>query len=214
MNGQRHGISKSPNFQTIAMSPIEQHTSSYLIVGLGNIGREYADTRHNAGFMVVDEVARQAGATWSLLKMAYYTEFRLRGRNLRMIKPTTFMNLSGKAVSYWMQQLKVPLEDVLVVVDEIAIPFGSIRLKPKGSAGGHNGLKSVEAACGGRDYPRLRFGIGDAFPKGRQVDYVLAPFDPDEQKELPALLDHAAKMVQSFVQVGLELTMTNLQVKN
>jgi len=186
--------------------------SPYLIVGLGNIGREYADTRHNAGFMVVDDAARQAGATWSLLKLAYYTEFKLRGRNVYMIKPTTFMNLSGKAVRYWMQQLRVPLENVLVVADEIAIPFGSIRLKPKGSAGGHNGLKSVEDCCGGQHYPRLRFGIGDAFPKGRQVDYVLAPFDQDEQQDLPALVDHAAKMVQSFVGIGLELTMTNMNL--
>lgn len=186
---------------------------NYLIVGLGNIGREYADTRHNIGFMVVEEVANQAGASWSLLKLAHYTEFKQRGRNVYMIKPTTFMNLSGKAVNYWMQQLKVPIENVLVIVDDLAIPFGSLRIRPKGSAAGHNGLKSIEMLCGGQKYPRLRFGIGDNYPKGRQVDYVLGPFDPDEQKELPALIEHAVKMIHSFINIGIELTMTNLNTK-
>ncbi|MBD1420223.1 aminoacyl-tRNA hydrolase [Sphingobacterium chuzhouense] len=186
---------------------------NYLIVGLGNIGKEYADTRHNIGFMVVDEAANQTGSTWSLMKLAYYTEFKLKGRNVYMIKPTTFMNLSGKAVNYWMQELKVPIQNVLVVVDDLAIPFGSLRIKPKGSAAGHNGLRSIEATCGGQNYARLRFGIGDNFPKGRQVDYVLSPFDSDEQKELPPLIDHAVKMIQSFVHIGIELTMTNLNTK-
>lgn len=186
---------------------------NFLIVGLGNIGREYADTRHNIGFMVVDEMAKQTGASWSLMKLAYYTEFKQRGRNVYMIKPTTFMNLSGKAVNYWMQQLKVPIENVLVIVDDLAIPFGSLRIKPKGSAAGHNGLKSIEMLCGGQQYPRLRFGIGDNYPKGRQVDYVLGPFDPDEAKELPVLIDKSVKMIQSFVNIGIELTMTNLNTK-
>jgi len=186
---------------------------NYLIVGLGNIGKEYADTRHNIGFMVVDEAANQAGTTWSLLKLAYYTEFKTKGRNVYMIKPTTFMNLSGKAVNYWMQELKVPIQNVLVVVDDLAIPFGSLRIKPKGSAAGHNGLRSIESSCGGQHYARLRFGIGDNYPKGRQVDYVLSPFDSDEQKELPSLIDHSVKMIQSFVHIGIELTMTNLNTK-
>ncbi|WP_437922319.1 aminoacyl-tRNA hydrolase [Sphingobacterium sp. LRF_L2] len=186
---------------------------NYLIVGLGNIGKEYEDTRHNIGFIVVDEVAKQASTSWSLLKLAYYSEFKQRGRNVYLIKPTTFMNLSGKAVNYWMQQLKVPIENVLVIVDDLAIPFGSLRIKPKGSAAGHNGLRSIEATCGGQNYPRLRFGIGDNYPKGRQVDYVLGPFDKEEQKDLPALIEHATKMVQSFVNIGIELTMTNLNTK-
>ena len=188
-------------------------TMNYLIVGLGNIGKEYADTRHNIGFMVADEMANQAGSSWSLLKLAYYSEFKLKGRNVHMIKPTTFMNLSGKAVNYWMQELKVPMQNVLVVVDDLAIPFGSLRIKPKGSAAGHNGLRSIEATCGGQNYARLRFGIGDNFSRGRQVDYVLSPFDSDEQKELPALIDHSVKMIQSFVHIGIELTMTNLNTK-
>ena len=186
---------------------------NYLIVGLGNIGKEYEDTRHNIGFMVLDEVAKQVGSTWSLLRLAYYSDFKLRGRNVYMIKPTTFMNLSGKAVNYWMKELKVPIENVLVVVDDLAIPFSSLRVKPKGSAAGHNGLKSIEALCGGQNYPRLRFGIGDNYAKGRQVDYVLGPFDQDEQKDLPALIDHSVKMIQSFVSIGIELTMTNLNSK-
>lgn len=186
---------------------------NYLIVGLGNIGREYADTRHNIGFMVADELGNQAGSTWSTLKHAYYTEYKQRGHNVVVIKPTTFMNLSGKAVNYWMHELKVPIQNVLVIVDDLAIPFGSLRIKPKGSAAGHNGLRSIEASVGGQHYPRLRFGIGDNFSKGRQVDYVLGPFDKEEARELPALIEHAVKMVNSFINIGIELTMTNLNTK-
>jgi PTH1 family peptidyl-tRNA hydrolase len=186
---------------------------NYLIVGLGNIGKEYADTRHNIGFMVADELANQAGTTWSTLKHAYYTEYKQRGHNIFVIKPTTFMNLSGKAVNYWMQELIVPIQNVLVIVDDLAIPFGSLRVKPKGSAAGHNGLRSIEGSVGGQHYARLRFGIGDNYPKGRQVDYVLGPFDKEEQRELPALIEHAVKMVNSFINIGIELTMTNLNTK-
>lgn len=181
----------------------------YLIVGLGNIGPEYADTRHNIGFMVADELVKEAQASYSTLKYAFYAEFKFSGKTIYVIKPTTFMNLSGKAVNYWMHELKIPLQHVLVIVDDLALPFGSIRMKPKGSAAGHNGLKSIEALCGGQQYPRLRFGIGDNFPKGRQVDYVLAPFDKEEQLELPQLIHHAVGAAKSFVRVGLELTMTN-----
>lgn len=186
---------------------------NFLIVGLGNIGKEYADTRHNIGFMVADELANQAGTTWSTLKHAYYTEYKQRGHNVYVIKPTTFMNLSGKAVNYWMQELKVPVQNILVIVDDLAIPFRSLRVKPKGSAAGHNGLRSIEASIGGQQYPRLRFGIGDNFSKGRQVDYVLGPFDKEEQRELPALIEHSVKMVNSFINIGIELTMTNLNTK-
>ena len=186
---------------------------NFLIVGLGNIGKEYADTRHNIGFMVADELANQAGTTWSTLKHAYYTEYKQRGHNVYVIKPTTFMNLSGKAVNYWMQELKVPVQNILVIVDDLTIPFGSLRVKPKGSAAGHNGLRSIEASIGGQQYPRLRFGIGDNFSKGRQVDYVLGPIDKEEQRELPALIEHSVKMVNSFINIGIELTMTNLNTK-
>lgn len=182
----------------------------YLIIGLGNIGPEYADTRHNIGFMVADELAKQSHASFFNMRLAYYTEFSYKGRNLFLIKPTTYMNLSGKAVNYWMQELKIPVENILVIVDDLALPFGTIRLKPKGSPAGHNGLKSVEASLGTADYARLRFGIGDNFPKGRQVDYVLSGFDEDEQKDLPALIDRSVEFIQSFVTAGTELTMTRL----
>lgn len=181
----------------------------YLIVGLGNIGPEYADNRHNIGFMILDEMAKQAGLKFSTLRLAAYTELSFKGRMLHLIKPTTYMNLSGKAVSYWMQELKIPLENVLVLVDDLAIPLGSVKIKPKGSPAGHNGLKNIEGLLATNNYARLKFGIGDNFPKGRQVDYVLSGFDDDELLELPALIDRSIEMIKSFVTVGVELTMTN-----
>jgi len=180
----------------------------YLIVGLGNIGPEYVDTRHNIGFMVADALAKKAGVTFSNLRLAYYTELSHKGKKLYVIKPTTYMNLSGKAVNYWMHELKISAENVLVIVDDLAIPFGAIRLKTKGGNAGHNGLKSIESLVGGQNYPRLRFGIGDNYPKGRQVDYVLSGFDDDEQPELPALIDRSVEIIESFVTAGPELTMT------
>ena len=185
----------------------------YLIVGLGNIGHEYADTRHNIGFMVLDELAKQEHLHFYNMRLAYYTEFQYKGRMLHLIKPTTYMNLSGKAVNYWMKELKVPVENVLVVVDEIALPLGTLRLKPKGSAAGHNGLKNIELALGHSNYARLRFGVGDNFPKGRQVDYVLSGFDDDEQPELPALIDRCIEIIKSFAAIGAELTMTQFNNK-
>lgn len=181
----------------------------YLIVGLGNIGPEYADNRHNIGFMVLDELAKQENAKFSMLKLAYYTEVSFKGRMLYLIKPTTYMNLSGKAVSYWMKELKIPIENVLVIVDDLAIPFGSIKLKPKGSPAGHNGLKSIEGLLGSNEYSRIKFGISDHFPKGRQADYVLSGFDQDELPDLPALIERSIAIIKSFVTVGAELTMTN-----
>lgn len=180
----------------------------YLIIGLGNIGPEYADTRHNIGFMIGDALAKQAGVTFSNLRLSYYTELSHKGKKLHLIKPTTYMNLSGRALSYWMQELKIPVSNILVIVDDISLPFGTIRLKPKGSNAGHNGLKSIEAALGSQDYARLRFGVGDNYPKGRQVDYVLSGFDDDEIPELPALIDRSMEVIQSFVTAGPELTMT------
>ncbi|RVU01620.1 aminoacyl-tRNA hydrolase [Mucilaginibacter limnophilus] len=180
----------------------------YLIVGLGNIGPEYADTRHNIGFMVLDEMARQDGVKFSMGRHAYHAETSFKGRALHLIKPTTYMNLSGKALNHWMNELKVPVENVLVIVDDLALPLGTLRLKPKGSAAGHNGLKHIELSLGHNNYARLRFGIGDNFPKGRQVDYVLSGFDDDEIPELPALIDRSIEMIKSFTTIGAELTMT------
>jgi len=180
----------------------------YLIVGLGNIGPEYSDTRHNIGFMIADELAKQEHSSFFNMRLAYYTEFSLKGKMVHLIKPTTYMNLSGKALNYWMQDLKIPVENVLILVDEIALPLGTLRIKPKGSAGGHNGLKSIELALGHSNYARLRFGVGDNFYKGRQVDYVLSGFDDDEQPELPALIDRSIEMIKGFISLGPELTMT------
>lgn len=180
----------------------------YLIVGLGNIGPEYADTRHNIGFMIADELVKKAEASFSTMRHARFAEYRQRGKQVFVIKPTTYMNLSGKAVNYWMQELKIPLQQVLVLVDDIALPFGTIRLKPKGSSAGHNGLKSIETLCGGQQYPRLRFGVSDNFPRGRQVDYVLSGFDDDEIPLLPELIERSTQIIDSFINIGLELTMT------
>ena len=180
----------------------------YLIVCLGNIGQEYADTRHNIGFMIADAWSKQTDATFSNLHLAYYTEISYKGKKIHLIKPTTYMNLSGKAVNFWMQELKIPIENILVVLDDIALPFGTIRLKPRGSNAGHNGLKSIEATLGTQNYPRLRFGVSDNFAQGRQSDYVLSSFDDDEVPELPALIDRSIEMIQSFISAGPELTMT------
>ncbi len=180
----------------------------YLVIGLGNIGQEYSDTRHNVGFMIADAWAKEAAAGFSNLRLAYYTEFAFKGKKIYLIKPTTYMNLSGKALNFWMQELKVPIENILVLVDDLALPFGTIRLKPKGSAAGHNGLKSIESVLESQDYARLRFGVGDNFPKGRQVDFVLSGFDDDEQSELPALIDTSVEIIKSFITSGAELTMT------
>ena len=186
----------------------------YLIVGLGNIGSEYADTRHNIGFMVADALVKKASVSFFNMRLAYYTEYTFKGKSIHIIKPTTFMNLSGKALNYWMQELKIPVENILVIVDDLAIPFESIKLKPKGSNAGHNGLKSIEAVLGNSDYARLRFGISDNYPKGRQVDYVLSGFDDDEKPALPALIDRCVEMIESFVTAGPELTMTRFNNKN
>jgi PTH1 family peptidyl-tRNA hydrolase len=181
----------------------------YLIVGLGNIGSEYADNRHNIGFMVLDQLAKEQGVKFSTMRLAGYAEIGFKGRMFYLIKPTTYMNLSGKAVAYWMQELKIPKENVLIIVDDLAIPLGSVKIKPKGSAAGHNGLKSVEASLGTNEYARLKFGIGDNYTKGHQVDYVLSGFDHDELLELPALIDKSINMIKSFATIGIELTMTN-----
>jgi PTH1 family peptidyl-tRNA hydrolase len=147
------------------------------------------------------------------MRLAYYTEMKYKGRMLHLIKPTTYMNLSGKAVNHWMKELKIPIENVLVIVDEIALPLGTLRLKPKGSAAGHNGLKNIELALGTDQYARLRFGVGDNFPKGRQVDYVLSGFDDDELPQIPALIDKSIEIIKSFATIGTELTMTRFNNK-
>lgn len=181
----------------------------YLIAGLGNIGPEYAFTRHNIGFMVLDRLAAQQDFKFSFEKLAFTAEWKHKGRQFYFIKPTTFMNLSGKAIRYYLDHYKVPVENLLVVTDELQLPFGTLRIKPKGSSGGHNGLKNIEELLGTTEYARLRFGIGNNFPKGRQIDYVLKPFSNDEMIELPIFLDKAGEMVSSFCTLGIQYAMNN-----
>ena len=180
----------------------------YLIAGLGNPGPKYELTRHNIGFLVLDRLAEQQQCSFSLDRLAEVAEFKWKGRSFTLIKPTTYMNLSGKAVNYWLQSGKVPKENLLVVVDDIALPFGKLRLRPKGSDAGHNGLKSVEALTGGANYARLRFGVGDEFHKGQQVDYVLSNFSPEELEALPPLMDKAGELILSFGTIGIDKTMS------
>ena len=179
----------------------------YLIVGLGNIGAEYELTRHNIGFLILDRIADEAGIPFEQDRLGFKAEMKLKGRGLTLIKPSTYMNLSGRAVNYWLQQLKITRGNLLVVADDISLPFGKIRLKPKGSAGGHNGLKNIEETLGGQDYSRLRFGVGDEFRKGSQVDYVLSPFVKKEMDELVSHLDRSSDAIKAFCTLGLEHAM-------
>ena len=180
----------------------------FLIVGLGNPGKEYEETRHNIGFKVVDEIARELGATFSLDKAAFRAEAKFKGRTIILIKPITFMNLSGKAVNYWLQAEKIDLKNLLVITYDIALPFGKLRMKGKGSDGGHNGLKDIQAVLKTVEYTRLRFGVGNDFSKGRQADYVLGEWSKDEQLALPERIQTATEFIKSFSFVGLDLTMT------
>jgi len=179
----------------------------FLIVGLGNIGPEYELTRHNIGFLTLDRIVDNHKISFSTERLADKAEVKHKGKQLYLIKPNTYMNLSGKAIAYWLQELKIPKENLLVIVDDLALPFGSLRMRTKGSAAGHNGLKNIELLLNGQDYPRLRFGIGSDFGKGQQVDYVLSNFNQEEFKELPTLMDKAAEMVYSFCTTGAERTM-------
>ena len=180
----------------------------FLITGLGNIGPEYELTRHNIGFLVLDQLADQQQVAFKLERHAERAEFKYKGRSIHLIKPTTYMNLSGKAVTYWLQELKIPKENLLVIVDDIALPFGSLRLRTKGSSAGLNGLKNIEALLPGQDYSRLRFGIGNDYGKGQQVDYVLSNFTQEEFDKLPPLMKKANEMVLSFCTIGAAMTMS------
>lgn len=179
----------------------------YLIAGLGNIGAEYELTRHNIGFLILDRLAEQQSISFSNNKLAFAAEFKSKGRSFYLIKPTTYMNLSGKAVNYWLQDLKIKQENLLVVTDDIALPFGSLRMRAKGSNAGHNGLKNIESTIGGNNYPRLKCGIGNNFHKGQQVDYVLSRFSHEEFKHLPEMMDKACDMILGFGTIGIERTM-------
>ena len=185
----------------------------YLIAGLGNIGPDYAGTRHNIGFEVLDTLAQKFSASWNLDNLAGVTEIKHKGRTLILIKPTTYMNRSGKAVNYWMQKHKIEKENVLVVLDDLNLDFGTLRLKTKGSDGGHNGLKDIDLSLGSNDYARLRIGIGSEFRKGQQVDFVLGKWDKAELKDLPFILESSADAVLSYASVGPKFTMEKFNKK-
>lgn len=180
----------------------------YLIAGLGNIGSEYAETRHNIGFKIADALASASASSFQTKRYGDVSEIKYRGRTLVVLKPSTYMNLSGNAVAYWLQQEKIPIERLLVVTDDLALPFGSQRLRMKGSDGGHNGLKSINQVLQTTAYARLRIGVGDDFEKGRQVDYVLGKWNASELENLAEIIQWAGETVQAFVTIGGSLTMT------
>ena len=179
----------------------------YLIVGLGNIGAEYARTRHNIGFNVLDALAEASNTAFTTARYGDVAEAKHKGRTLVLLKPSTYMNLSGKAVRYWMEAEKIPLENLLVVSDDIALPFGTLRLRPKGSAGGHNGLKNISELLGTEEYARMRFGVGGDFPRGHQVEYVLGEWNDEERAALPERLKVFVDAIRSFATVGTAMTM-------
>lgn len=185
----------------------------YLIVGLGNIGVEYQNTRHNIGFNVLDALASASNISFKDDRYGLITEFKFKGRTFVLLKPSTYMNKSGLAINYWLQKTKIPLDKLLVIVDDIALPFGNIRIRPKGGDGGHNGLINIHHILGTTNYARVRFGIGNDFSQGRQVDYVLSKWNKIEQKELPFLFDHSIEIIKCFGTIGIELTMTRLNKK-
>lgn len=186
---------------------------TYLIVGLGNIGYEYIGTRHNMGFSVLDTWAQASNTLFTTVRYGDMAEIRLKGRTFVLLKPSTYMNLSGNAVRYWMNAKKVPLENLLVVVDDLSLPFGQLRMKPSGSEGGHNGLKHITSVLGTQQYARLRFGIGNDFPRGGQIDYVLGPFPPEQLAQMDKRLDMACEMVRSFALSGIQFTMNHYNKK-
>jgi len=180
----------------------------YLITGLGNPGEEYAFTRHNIGFMALDYIAGAQKLTFETCRYGWMAHWKFKGRHLMMLKPNTYMNLSGKAVQYWLGVEKIELANLLVITDDLALPFGTLRLKGKGSDGGHNGLKSIQETIGNQAYPRLRFGIGNEFQKGRQVNYVLDRWSDEEAIKLDERLERVSLLIGSFVTAGIDRTMS------
>ena len=196
-----------------AMHVLNGRSMKYLIVGLGNPGLKYAQTRHNIGFDIVDTLAKEAGSIFETERHADRAEIKFKGRKLILIKPNTFMNLSGKAIQYWLQKEKIPISNLLVISDDLALPFGTLRLKGKGSAGGHNGLKDTEEVLKTSVYSRLRFGIGDDYPRGKQADFVLGSWSKKEETVLDERIEQSTKFIHSFVTVGLNMTMSDLNGK-
>ena len=185
----------------------------FLIVGLGNPGNEYAHTRHNIGFDVVNAFVIKHESTFKTERLAYVSEVKWKGKKFICICPTTYMNLSGKAVKYWMDKESIPLENVLVIVDEVALPLNKLRLRPSGSDGGHNGLKSIHESLGTTQYPRLRFGIGNAYPKGMQADYVLGKWNKEEEPVVWLKIDKAVEVIEIFAVAGVTTAMNQVNDK-
>ncbi len=191
----------------------EELMKKFLIVGLGNIGDKYTDTRHNIGFKIVDEVAEEHNTSFETDKLGDVASFRFKGRTFILLKPSTFMNLSGKAVKYWMLKEKISIENILIVTDDVNIDFGVIRLKAKGSAGGHNGLKDIQEKLNTQQYARFRFGVGGNYSRGKQVDYVLGEWNKEETSQLIERLPTSAKVITSFGTAGLNNTMNTFNGK-
>ena len=185
----------------------------FLIVGLGNPGDEYTGTRHNTGFMVLDAFAKASNIVFEDRRYGYIAETSIKGRKVFLLKPTTFMNLSGNAVRYWLNKENIDVQRLLVVVDDLSLPLGALRLKGKGSNGGHNGLGNIQSVIGTQQYARLRVGIGNDFPKGMQVDWVLGKYDDSDMKELTPSIDTAIEMIKSFVLAGINITMNKFNSK-
>jgi PTH1 family peptidyl-tRNA hydrolase len=186
---------------------IKTVSNKYLIVGLGNIGAEYVNTRHNVGFKIVDFLAKKEGLSFETVKLGSLAEYKFKGRSFFLLKPNTYMNLSGKAVKYWMDKENIPLENIMIITDDLNLSFGTIRIKPKGSDGGHNGLKNINLILNTNQYTRFRFGISDEFKKGQQVDYVLGEWDETEKVKLAERFELSSEIIKSFGTAGLENTM-------
>jgi peptidyl-tRNA hydrolase, PTH1 family len=185
----------------------KQPMKKFLIVGLGNIGAEYVNTRHNIGFKILDYIARKEGISFETAKLGEISELKVKGRSILLLKPNTYMNLSGKAIHYWLEKENIPKENLLVITDDLNLAFGTIRIKAKGSDGGHNGLKNIQLVLNTTEYARFRFGISDAFKKGHQVNYVLGEWDEEEKEKLKERLEIASEVIKSFALAGLANTM-------
>ncbi|MEM9990725.1 MAG: aminoacyl-tRNA hydrolase [Bacteroidota bacterium] len=193
--------------------PTKTDPMKYLIVGLGNVGAKYDNTRHNIGFDVVDYLAKEHEATWSTEQLGEVTEFRHKGRIFVLLKPSTYMNLSGKSVRYWLQKKKIEKSNLLVILDDLNLPFQAQRLRGKGSDGGHNGLKDIDKMTGGNNYARLRLGIGNDYSRGKQANFVLGEWSNEEQAYLPEIITHAADTIKAFATIGLARTMSKFNKK-
>jgi PTH1 family peptidyl-tRNA hydrolase len=205
-NSQPRNIDE-PNIQR------EDVMKKYLIAGLGNIGPKYQNTRHNIGFKILDFLAEKESISWETAKLGDVTTHKKKGRTFILLKPSTYMNLSGKAVKYWLDKEKIPIENLLVVTDDLNLPFGTLRTKTKGSDGGHNGLKDIQHTLQTTKYNRFRFGISDEFSKGRQVDYVLGEWTDEEEKLLPERLEKSCEVIESFALAGINITMNTFNGK-